>query len=62
MEKLQPLIKHKYWIIGGAALLMPFIGWWLSTGKVAAETQKRWEELTASQRAVGHQYAQQGLP
>ena len=47
MEKLQPLIKHKYWIIGGVALLLPFIGWWVSTGAVAETIEKRWKELSA---------------
>ncbi len=46
MEKLQPLIKHKYWIIAGTALLLPFIGWWLSTGAVAETIEKRWTELS----------------
>ncbi len=29
MEKLQPLITHKFWVIAGLAILIPFVGWLL---------------------------------
>lgn len=45
MEKLQPLIKHKFWVIAGLALLLPFVGWWLSTSAVAEHIQQRWDKL-----------------
>lgn len=45
MEKLQPLIKHKFWIITGLALLLPFVGWWISTSAVAENIQQRWDKL-----------------
>ncbi len=47
MEKLQPLIKHKYWVIGGAALLLPFIGWWVSTVAAAKHIDERIQTLSA---------------
>ncbi len=45
MDKLQPLIKHKFWIIAGLVLLVPFIGWWINTSSKAAYIQQRWDTL-----------------
>lgn len=47
MEKLQPLLKHKFWIVAGISLVLPFVGWWLNTGAVAENIQSRWETLSS---------------
>lgn len=44
MEKLQPLIVHKYWVIFSAALLLPTVGWWIDTagldGRIDAAVER----------------------
>lgn len=37
MEKLQPVIKHVFWILFGLALILPTAGWWMGTGALATQ-------------------------
>ena len=46
MEKLQPILKHKFWIISGIALLVPIIGWFMDRGAIAERIQQRWDTLS----------------
>lgn len=46
MEKLQPILKHKFWIITGVALLIPIIGWFMDRGAIAERIQTRWDTLS----------------
>ncbi len=46
MEKLQPILKHKFWIITGVALLVPIIGWFMDRGAIAERIQTRWDTLS----------------
>lgn len=48
MDKLQPLIVHRFWILLAFTLLLPPIGWWMTTGTLMAEIDKRWKELDTS--------------
>lgn len=48
MDKLQPLLVHRFWICGGTAVIMSILGWWMSTSKLAAETEKRITEVKAA--------------
>lgn len=41
MDKLKPLIVHKFWIILFIALLLPVIGWSMATGSLAKEIEER---------------------
>ncbi|WP_417383989.1 hypothetical protein [Gimesia sp.] len=41
MDKLKPLITHKFWIILFIALLLPVIGWSMATGSLAKEIEER---------------------
>jgi hypothetical protein len=34
MEKLQPLITHRFWVAFGLALLVPFVSWWIYNGSI----------------------------
>ena len=47
MEKLKPILKHKFWIIAGAVLLMTIVGWWIGTSAKAAYIETRWATLSA---------------
>ncbi len=48
MDKLKPLIVHRFWILLGIALLLPPIAWWMTTGTLLAEIDKRWKDLDTS--------------
>lgn len=45
MDKLKPILAHKFWIVFGVALLVPLIGWWMDTGFLKAEITKRKGEV-----------------
>ena len=41
MDKLQPLITHRFWILFGLALIMPWVGWFMASGEVKATIEER---------------------
>ena len=41
MEKLQPILKQKYWICFGLSLIFVLFGWWNASGELAARTAER---------------------
>ncbi|QDT42724.1 hypothetical protein Pan241w_28120 [Gimesia alba] len=41
MDKLKPILVHKFWIILFIALLLPVIGWSMATGSLAKEIDER---------------------
>ncbi|MFK7779119.1 MAG: hypothetical protein QM501_13520, partial [Gimesia sp.] len=41
MDKLKPILVHKFWIILVIALLLPVVGWSMATGKLATEIDER---------------------
>ncbi len=46
MDKLQPLITHKFWIFFAIALLLPTIGWWMGTGQLIAQIDEQEAKIT----------------
>lgn len=34
MEKLQPLITHRFWVLFGLAILVPFVAWFMYNGSI----------------------------
>jgi hypothetical protein len=47
MDKIQPLIVHRFWILAGAAFLLPLIGWFMGAGQLAAEIDERKQKIDA---------------
>tara|TARA_R110002072_G_scaffold302100_1_gene483929 strand:+ start:108580 stop:110361 length:1782 start_codon:yes stop_codon:yes gene_type:complete len=45
MDKLQPIIKHHFWIVFLVAVLLPPVAWWMTTGELAAEISDRTSSL-----------------
>ena len=41
MDQLKPLIKHRYWICFGLAVIFTIIGWWVASGNIAEATDTR---------------------
>lgn len=39
MDKLQPLIKHRYWICFGLSVIFVLVGWWMASGAIATEIE-----------------------
>ena len=48
MDKLQPIIKHHFWIVFLIAVLLPPIAWWMTTGDLAAEISERTSSLDST--------------
>jgi len=44
MEKLKPLLVHRFWIAFGLALLLPGIGWGLGSRALDLEIQTAWDQ------------------
>ena len=45
MDKLQPLITHRFWIATGLAVILGLIGYWMGTSDLAAETERLTAEV-----------------
>ncbi|MBI1314460.1 hypothetical protein GC176_24470 [bacterium] len=45
MDKLQPIIKHHFWILFLLALILPPIAWSMTTGTLNEQTQTRVDDL-----------------
>ena len=41
MERLEPIMKQKFWILLGVGILMTITGWWMATGSLAATIATR---------------------
>ncbi len=41
MDQLKPLIKHRFWICFGLAVIFTIIGWWVASGNIAEATDTR---------------------
>ena len=48
MEKLKPILKQRYWICFGLALIFVLAGWWSASGNLAAKTNERKTSVEAS--------------
>lgn len=48
MEKLEPIIRHHFWIVFLVALIMPPVAWWMTTGELAAEISERTSSLDST--------------
>jgi len=48
MDKLQPLIKHRYWIIFAFSVIFVIVGWWMASGAIMAATDARRKSVEES--------------
>ncbi|HEX6986892.1 MAG TPA: hypothetical protein VF170_16060 [Planctomycetaceae bacterium] len=53
MDKLKPILTHKFWILAGIALILPLVGWFLGTGALAAAIDQRITTLNGLKPADG---------
>ncbi len=52
MERLEPVLKQKFWILLGIGIVMTFVGWWMATGTMAATITTRTGEIENAQKKV----------
>ena len=52
MEALEPVLKQKFWILLGMAVIMTFTGWWMATAAIAQQTSERMTKIKAAQDSV----------
>ncbi len=52
MERLEPVLKQKFWILLGMGILMTVIGWWMDTGTMAATIKTRETEIKAAEGKI----------
>lgn len=45
MEKLQPVLNQKFWILLGVGIIMTITGWWMATGSMASTITARKGEV-----------------
>ena len=48
MDKLQPLIKHRYWICFALSVVFVVVGWWMASGAIAIEIEDRMKKVDES--------------
>ncbi len=53
MEKLQPILKQKYWICFGLSLIFTLFGWWNASGDLSAKTAERKTSVEGSFSKAG---------
>ena len=53
MEKLQPLITHRFWVLFGLALLVPLVSWFLYNGAMQEQIQGREDVLKSEFSKAG---------
>lgn len=52
MEKLQPILKQKFWILLGIGLITTITGWWLATATLADTIKKRVEVVDGAFKKI----------
>jgi len=52
MDQLKIALEHKFWILAGLAVLLPPIGWWAATGKLAKDTEERNRAIATAEKKI----------
>lgn len=52
MERLEPILKQKFWILLGLGMILTITGWWMATGSLAATTKARTEKVDAAFKSI----------
>ena len=52
MEKLQPILKQKFWILLAVTLIMPVVGWWMATANLLQAITTRKTAIDAAFKKV----------
>lgn len=52
MEKLKPILAQKFWIFFGIVLILPVVGYFMTTGELAAQIKTRMESLESTFKGI----------
>jgi hypothetical protein len=52
MDQLKILLEHKFWVLSALAVLLPPIGWWVSTGDMATKADKRAKDIDGTIKSL----------
>lgn len=52
MDKLKPILAHKFWIFFGLVLILPVVGYFMTVGELAATTKARWDSLEGTFKGI----------
>ena len=52
MERLEPILKQKFWILLGVAIIMTLVGWWMSTAALATTIATRKSDIEKAFKKV----------
>lgn len=62
MDKLKPLLEHKFWFLYAFALILPPVGWWMSSGEMATTIDQRTASINSSFATAKKTAGEQGIP
>lgn len=52
MDKLEPILKQKFWIILGIGVILTVTGWWMATGSLAATIAQRKDAIKKAEDSI----------
>src|SRR5262245_6954376 len=52
MEKLRQFQKYQFWVLLGVALILPLVGWFMSSSALKAEADERAKKLKSLEEAL----------
>jgi hypothetical protein len=52
MDKVKEVLKYQFWILLGIALILPLVGWFMSTSGLVSEAEVRTKELTELHKSL----------
>lgn len=52
MDKLKPLLEHKFWVMFGLTLLVPLVGWWMASGHIQSEVKAKEDDIKSHESMV----------
>jgi hypothetical protein len=52
MDQLKILMEHRFWVLSALAVLLPPIGWWVSTGDMATQTETQTKKINGEIKKI----------
>jgi hypothetical protein len=52
MDKLEPILKQKFWILLGVGVIMTLVGWWMASGALAKTIAERKTMLDGLEKVI----------
>jgi hypothetical protein len=52
MDQLKVILEHRFWVLSALAVLLPPIGWWVSTGDMATKTDSRTKQIELKVKSI----------